>query len=509
MSTSTSAALLTSPMSRLGDAAKAFLKKPKKLLIGGEWRDALSGKTFGVIDPATGEEFIRVAEGDKEDIDLAVAAARKAFQNPEWRNMRPAMRERLMHRFADLIEANAEELSELEALDAGKSVVMARYVDMTMAVDCFRYMAGWPSKLEGATIPLSTPFLPGEAQTFAYTLREPVGVVGQIIPWNFPALMAAWKLAPALATGCTVVLKPAEETPLTALRLGELALEAGYPAGVINVVPGYGHTAGAALANHPDVDKVAFTGSTEVGKLITRAAAGNLKKVSLELGGKSPVVIMADADLEMAIPGAANAIFFHQGQVCAAGSRLYIEKSVHDQVIDGMVKIAKGLKVGHGLDPDTQMGPLVSQTQIERVCGYIESGLNEGAEAITGGKRIGNHGYFVEPTILVNANRDMKVVREEIFGPVVAAMSFTDPEEIVAMANDSIYGLSASIWTKDVSKVHRLVPQIQAGTVWVNCHTLLDSALPFGGFKQSGWGREMGHDALENYTEIKAVCIAI
>jgi phenylacetaldehyde dehydrogenase len=499
----------TDPLSRLGKAARDFLKGPKKLLIGGEWRDAVSGKTFAVIDPATGEEFAHVAEGDKEDIDLAVAAARKAFQDPAWRYMKPSEREKLMHRFANLIEQHAEELSELEALDAGKSIIMARYVDIALAADCFRYMAGWPTKMEGSVIPLSVPFLPDGTRTFSYSVREPVGVVGQIIPWNFPALMAAWKLAPALATGCTVILKPAEETPLTALRLGELAMEAGYPAGVINIIPGYGHTAGAALSNHPDVDKIAFTGSTEVGKLITRAAVGNLKKVSLELGGKSPVIIMADADMEKAIPGAANAIFFHQGQVCAAGSRLYIHSSVHDQVIEGMVKIAKGMKVGHGLDPSTQMGPLVSQVQIERVCGYIESGISEGAEAATGGKRIGNQGYFVEPTIMVNANHKMKIVKEEIFGPVVAAMSFSDTDELAAMANDSVYGLSASVWTQDISKVHTLVPQIQAGTVWVNCHAILDSAMPFGGYKQSGWGRELGKAALDLYTESKSVCIMV
>jgi phenylacetaldehyde dehydrogenase len=377
-----------------------------------------------------------------------------------------------------------------------------------LAVDLFRYMAGWATKIEGATIPLSVPYTPG-AKYLAYTLREPVGVVGQIIPWNFPLLMAAWKLGPALTTGCTIVLKPAEQTPLSAIRLGELIQEAGIPDGVVNIVTGFGETAGAALSAHPDVDKVAFTGSTEVGKLILKAAAGNLKKVSLELGGKSPNVILDDADMDTAIPGAASAIFFNHGQCCCAGSRLYIESKSFDRVVEGVAKHAENIRVGSGLDPTTNMGPLVSEEQLNRVCGYLESGLAEGAKAVTGGARVGDKGYFVKPTVLVNTNENMKVVREEIFGPVVTAIPFHSPEEIVAKANDTIYGLAAGVWTRDISKAHRVASLLRAGTVWINCYNIFDAALPFGGYKQSGWGREMGREVLEQYTEVKSVCTAL
>lgn len=363
-------------------------------------------------------------------------------------------------------------------------------------------MSGWATKIEGNTIPI-----PG--QYFSYTLREPVGVVGQIIPWNFPLLMAAWKMGAALAVGCTVILKPAEQTPLSALRLGELILEAGFPAGVVNIVPGYGETAGAALAAHDDVDKVAFTGSTEVGKLIIKAAAGNLKKVTLELGGKSPNIILSDMDIPTAVAGAANAIFFNQGEVCSAGSRLYVQKGIFDQVVEGVAAAAKQIKVGSGFDPSTQMGPLVSDEQLTRVTGYLKSGASEGAKAVVGGQRYGDRGYFVEPTVLVNANQQMKIVQEEIFGPVVVAQPFDDLEEIAAIANDTIFGLAAGVWTHDLSKAHRLAKLLRAGTVWVNCYSVFDAALPFGGYKQSGWGREMGHDALNNYTEVKAVTIAL
>jgi phenylacetaldehyde dehydrogenase len=370
----------------------------------------------------------------------------------------------------------------------------------------FRYMAGWATKLEGTTIPLSVPYTP-DANYHAYTLREPVGVVGQIIPWNFPLLMAAWKLAPALASGCTVVLKPAEQTPLSALRLGELIIEAGFPDGVVNIVPGYGETAGAALAAHDLVDKIAFTGSTEVGKLIVHAATGNLKKVSLELGGKSPNVVFKDADLDTAIAGAASAIFFNHGQCCCAGSRLFVERSVFDRVAEGVAEKAKKINVGSGLDPATSMGPLVSEEQLNRVCNYLEIGLSEGATALAGGKKAGDKGYFVEPTVLVNTKDNMRVVQEEIFGPVVTAIPFDNPEELLPRANDSIYGLAAGIWTKDISKAHRLAAALRAGTVWINCYNIFDAALPFGGYKQSGWGREMGKDVLTLYTQTKSVCV--
>src|SRR3954471_16030100 len=481
-----------------------FIGRTSQILIDGKWSDAASCKTFDTYNPATGEVLARVAEGGREDIDRAVKAARKAFDGP-WSRMTASERGKLIWKVADLLEEHLEEFATLETLDNGKPLTISRVADVPLAIDLFRYMAGWATKIEGATIPISVPYAPG-AKFLAYTKREPVGVVGQIIPWNFPLLMAAWKLGPAPATGNTVVLKPAEQTPLTAIRLGELITEAGFPDGVVNVVPGFGETAGAALSAHPDVDKIAFTGSTEVGKLILQAAAGNLKKVSLELGGKSPNVVFADADIKGAVRGAASAIFFNHGQCCCAGSRLFIEQPIFDQVVEGVAEQAKKIKVGNGLEPDTQMGPLVSAEQLERVCGYLESGFSEGARAIAGGKKKGDKGYFVEPTVLVNTNDKMKVVQEEIFGPVVTAIPFNTPEDVAVRANDSIYGLAAGIWTKDISKAHRLAEKIRAGTVWINCYNIFDAALPFGGYKQSGWGREMGKDSLELYTEVKAVC---
>jgi phenylacetaldehyde dehydrogenase len=474
------------------------------MLINGKWVEAASGKTFPTYDPSTGEVLARVAEGDREDIDRAVKAARAAFENGPWPRLTSSERGRMVWKLADLIEQHLQEFAELESLDNGKPLKVARAADVPLAVDLFRYMAGWATKIEGNTIPISVPYTPG-AKYLAYTLREPVGVVGQIIPWNFPLLMAAWKLGPALATGCTVVIKPAEQTPL----LGELVQEAGIPDGVVNIVPGYGETAGAALAAHPDVDKIAFTGSTEVGKLILQAAAGNLKKVSLELGGKSPNVVFGDVDIDAAIAGSSSAIFFNHGQCCCAGSRLYIENGIFDKVVEGVSARADKIRVGPGMDSSTDMGPLVSEEQLNRVCGYLESGFSDGAKAVAGGKRHGDKGYFVKPTVLVNTNEKMKIVQEEIFGPVVTAIPFKDPNELVAKANDSAYGLAAGIWTRDIQKAHRLAAQLRAGTVWINCYNIFDAALPFGGYKQSGWGREMGHDALELYTEVKAVCAAL
>ncbi len=488
--------------------AKTFVEGKHQMLINGKWVGAASGKTFPSYDPATGNVLTRVAEGDREDINRAVSAARTAFENGPWPKMTASERGRLIWKLADLLEANLEEFAEIESLDNGKPLKVARVADVPLAVDMFRYMAGWATKIEGNTIPVSVPYTPG-TKYLAYTLREPVGVVGQIIPWNFPLLMAAWKLGPALATGCTVVLKPAEQTPLSALRLGELIQEAGFPDGVVNIVPGYGETAGAALAAHPDVDKVAFTGSTEVGRLILKAAAGNLKKVSLELGGKSPNVVFSDVDLDTAVAGSANAIFFNHGQCCCAGSRLFVEDKVFDKVVDGVAATAEKIKLGSGLDSSTDMGPLVSEEQLNRVCGYLESGFSEGAKAVTGGSRFGEKGYFVKPTVLVNTNDNMKVVREEIFGPVVTAIPFHNTDELVNEANNSEYGLAAGIWTRDIQKAHRIASQLKAGTVWINCYNIFDAALPFGGYKQSGWGREMGHEVLEHYTEVKSVCTPI
>jgi phenylacetaldehyde dehydrogenase len=493
----------------LNPEVESFIGKSRQVLIDGRWTAAKSGRSFDVFDPSNGKVIARAAECDKADVDAAVAAARRAFDQGPWPRMSPSERGRILWKIGDLILENLEELAQLEALDNGKPIAVARAADVPLAADLFHYMAGWATKIEGNTISLSVPYTPG-TEYHAYTRREPIGVVAQIIPWNFPLLMAAWKLGPALTTGCTVVLKLAEETPLSGLRLAEICQEAGLPPGVLNVLTGFGEPCGAPLAAHPLVDKVAFTGSTEVGKLIVKAAANDLKKVTLELGGKSPNIILDDADLSIAIPGAASAIFFNQGQCCCAGSRLFVQENVFDEVVEGVTKFAKSIRLGPGLDTSTQMGPLVSQTQLERVSGFLRSGAEQGAKALCGGGRKGESGYFVEPTVLVNTSPEMKVYREEIFGPVVTAMPFKSvDDDLLSRANDTAYGLAAGVHTRDIAKAHRVANRLRAGTVWINCYNIFDAALPFGGYKQSGWGREMGHAALNNYLETKAVCASI
>ncbi len=476
---------------------------PKGMLIGSDWVPAKSGETFTDVNPSTGGPLVEVPSGDKADVDAAVATARRTFEEGSWRKMSPDERGRLLWRIADLVEKHADEIALLDTLENGKPLTMAKIVDLPMSAQMFRYWAGWPTKLEGATIPVSMPF----GEYHAYTQREPAGVVGLIIPWNFPSVFIGWKVGAALACGNTVVLKPAEETSLSALRISELMLEAGLPEGVLNVVTGYGETAGAALASHPDVDKVAFTGSVETGKLIVQAAVGNLKRVSLELGGKSPNIVFADADLETTIPGVAGAIFFNAGCVCTAGSRLFVHKSLFDDVVGGLSGAASSIKLGPGIDPETQMGPVVSEAQLQKVTGLVESGLADGAKPATGGKPADREGFFYEPTVLVDVKPEMRVVQEEIFGPVVVAQPFDDVDELIKQANTSEYGLAAGMWTSDVQKAHRVAAEIRAGTVWVNCYNMIDPALPFGGFKQSGWGRDLGREALDLYTQTKAVCI--
>ncbi|HEU4626367.1 MAG TPA: aldehyde dehydrogenase family protein [Steroidobacteraceae bacterium] len=489
-------------------AVANFLKRAPRLLIGGEWVESKSQSRIPVMDPATGREIASVPDANAADVDRAVAAARAAFEQGPWADMLPAQREALLWKLSDLIEKNTDELAELESVNNGKTKFMATVVDVAGTRDYFRYMAGWATKIEGATFQTSIHGPPG-TKFHTYYTREPVGVVAAIVPWNFPLAMAAWKLGPALATGCTVVLKPAEQTPLTALRLGELIIEAGFPPGVVNILTGNGETTGAALVAHPGVDKVAFTGSTQVGKIINKSATDTLKRVSLELGGKSPVIVFPDVDLNNVVGGAANAIFFNSGQVCTAGSRLFAHKSVFDKVVEGVSAAASSIKLGPGLDPQTQMGPLVSREQQERVLGYIDAGRREGASITVGGEAPAHEGYFVKPTVMVNVKPDMKVVREEIFGPVLVAQRFEDINEIAAMANDTPYGLAASVWSNDVRTVNRIVPKLRAGTVWVNCHNFVDPNMPFGGFKQSGFGREHGRVVLDMYTEVKSVCMMI
>jgi aldehyde dehydrogenase (NAD+) len=470
-----------------------------KLLINNRWQPSQSGRTFATINPSTGEEICQVAEADAADVEMAVRAARAAFESVPWRKMSASARGRLLHRLADLIEANADQLARLESLDNGKPVSVARAVDVAKTVACYRYFAGWADKDHGKTIPIDGEFL-------CYTRHEPMGVVGQIIPWNFPMLMMAWKLAPALATGNTVLMKPAEQTPLSALRIGELILEAGFPEGVVNVLPGFGPTAGAAIARHMDVDKVAFTGSTEVGHLIMEAAAkSNLKPVTLELGGKSPNIIFADVDLDEAVEGAHMGLFANQGQSCCAGSRVFVDKTVYDRFLEKSIARAEKRVVGDPFDPATELGPLVDQTQFDKVMGYIDSGRGEGATLACGGDRIGNRGYFIRPTVFSDVQDEMKIAREEIFGPVMSVIPFNNLDEVIARANRTKYGLAAAVWTRDIKKALAVANGVRAGTVWVNCYNVLDTRAPFGGFKQSGIGRELGEYGLQQYTQVKTV----
>ena len=477
--------------------------KATRLLINNRWVNSESGKTFPTVNPATGEEIAQVAEADSADVDKAVRAARAAFDGGAWRKISAAERGRLLNRLAGLIEQNADELALLESLDNGKPYQVAKAADLPLTVACYRYYAGWADKVQGKTIPIAGDY-------FCYTRHEPVGVVGQIIPWNFPLLMQAWKLAPALATGNTVVMKPAEQTPLTALRVGELILEAGFPEGVVNLLPGYGPTAGAAIANHMDVDKVAFTGSTEVGHLIMEASAkSNLKRVTLELGGKSPNIVFADADMDQAIEGSHFALFFNQGQCCCAGSRLFVEDKCYDEFVEKSVARARTRKVGDPFDASTEQGPQVDQAQFDKVLSYIDAGKREGASLLCGGGRWGDRGYFVEPTVFADVQDHMKIAEEEIFGPVMSIIRFKDMSDVIGRANRTMYGLAAAVWTRDIGKAHAIANGVRAGTVWVNCYDVFDAAAPFGGFKQSGIGRELGEYGLQQYTEVKTVTVKL
>jgi phenylacetaldehyde dehydrogenase len=487
-------------------AAKRALARQPALFINNEWVRSTHSATLMVEDPSTGKEVSRIVDASNADVDRAVAAARAAFDDGRWSNLPPSRRERLINKLADLIEAHAEEFAEIEAIDNGKPMGMAKVVDVPAAVDMLRYMAGWASKLGGDLIePNSMP----RGTVFSYVSREPVGVAALIVPWNFPLLMATLKIAPALAAGCTLVLKPAEQTSLTALRLADYVAEAGFPPGVINVITGNGHTAGDRLVKHPDVDKVAFTGSTEIGKVINRNATDTLKRVTLELGGKSPVVVLPDVNVDEVAPGAAGAIFFNSGQVCIAGSRLFAHRSIFDRMVEGISAASEFWKPRPSLDPQGHMGPLVSKEQMDRVMGYIEAGKRDGASVAVGGDAVGTNGYYVNPTVLVDVKPNMSVVREEIFGPVLVAQRFDDLDEVAKAANDTCYGLGAAVWTKDLSSMHRLAAKIKAGTVWGNCHAIIDPALPFGGFKQSGIGREQARQGVEAYTELKTVIVKL
>ncbi|HWR13654.1 MAG TPA: betaine-aldehyde dehydrogenase [Terriglobales bacterium] len=480
--------------------------EPGKLLINGEWTNSSHHQTFDSINPATGEVITQIASAGPEDVDRAVKAARAVFDDPnsKWRRMSASERGKVLWRIAELVDQNIEELAELETLDNGKPIFESRYVDMPMVADVFRYYAGLATKIHGETVNTNE-------NAFTYTLREPVGVVGAIIPWNFPLLLASWKLGPALACGNTVVLKPAEQTPLTALRFGQLALEAGLPAGVLNIITG-GPEAGAALVRHPQVDKIAFTGSTAVGKEIMKSASDTLKRVTLELGGKSPNIVFADSDIDNAVKGAINGIFYGKGEVCNAGSRLFVERSLHDQFVEKLIERTKKLRPGDPFDPKTRLGAIVSEKQMQTVMSYIEAGKKDGAQVLAGGNRVSvgdANGYFIEPTIFGGVKNDMRIAQEEIFGPVLATLTFDDVDEVAALANQNVYGLAAAIWTKDIKRAHALSKRLRAGTVWINTYGLMDAALPFGGYKQSGFGRELGIHAVEHYTELKTVWLSL
>lgn len=489
---------------------QAFVDRQNhRMLIGGQWVDAAQNKRMEVINPANETVIGSIPCAQPEDVNKAVVCAKDALEQDAWGRMRPSARQNLLLKLADLIERDARIIAELEAVDNGKSADIAQAVDVGLGLEFCRYMAGWATKIEGSTLDVSVPMAPPEADFFAYTRREPVGVVAAIIPWNFPFLMACWKIAPALAAGCTVILKPAEQTSLSALYLGELIEEVGFPPGVVNIITGDGQTTGSALTKHPGINKISFTGSTQVGQMIGRAAMDNMARVTLELGGKSPMIVLKDCDPEKAAQGAAQAIFFNHGQVCSAGSRLYVHRSIFDTVVSRLVELAEAISMGPGLDSSAQMGPLVSQVQLDRVCQYIESGRKEGARLVTGGERVDRKGYYVKPTIFTSEDDSLVIAREEIFGPVLVVIPFDDVDEAVHRANDSPYGLAASIWSNDLSQVQRLIPKLKAGTVWVNGHNMLDAGVPFGGYKLSGVGRDMGKQSLDSYLETKSVFMAL
>ena len=474
--------------------------KPGRLFIDGAWVEAQSGATYKTINPTTEEPLTEVAEGGVEDIERAVKAARKAFSEGAWPKLSPADRGRILWKIGDLLDAHVKEIAEIETLDQGKTITESTRVDVPMAADCFRYFAGWTTKIEGETVPVRFP-------TFNYTLREPLGVVGLIVPWNFPILEAAWKIAPALAAGNTVILKPAQVTPLSALRLAEVAQEAGLPPGVLNVVPGKGSVVGTALVKHPGVDKISFTGSTAVGQEIMRRGSETLKKLTLELGGKSPNIVFADADLDAAIRGASNGIFFNKGEVCTAGSRLFVEESLHDAFLDKLQTYMKKLTQGDPLDPKTRLGPQVSESHMKQILAYIDRGKAEGARLLCGGERPPGKGYFVRPTVFTDVIAEMTIAREEIFGPVLSVIRFKDVDDVLRLANDTLYGLAAGVWTRDIKKAHRVARRLQAGTVWINTYGLYDNAMPFGGYKSSGFGRELGHHGILEYTQVKSIWV--